>query len=226
MFLSVLAFIAALTLSAQVVEDRYIEVTGTAEVEIVPDEIHYVIQIREYFREEFDGKSKPEEYRTKVGIERIERELMQALTRAGIESAAIRTQEVGDNWRKPGQDFLVSKTFDITLHDFGQIDRIVQNVDTKGINAMYIGELKNRDMLTYHRQGKIAALQAARDKAAYLVEALGKKLGGVVRIVEADAPGAMLPAQSNVMASDAASYDRFRTIHRKYSMLVRFEIAD
>ena len=31
---------------------RYIEVTGTSEVEIVPDEIHFVIGIKEYFEED------------------------------------------------------------------------------------------------------------------------------------------------------------------------------
>lgn len=52
--------------------ERYIEVTGTSEIEIVPDKIHYLIEIREYFEEEFDGKSKPEEYRTKVPLSEIE----------------------------------------------------------------------------------------------------------------------------------------------------------
>ena len=61
-------------LPAQVGE-RYIEVTGTSEIEVVPDRIHYVIEIREYFEEEFDGVSKPEEYRTKVPLTRIEEEL-------------------------------------------------------------------------------------------------------------------------------------------------------
>ena len=51
---------------------RYIEVVGTAEMEIVPDRIHYIIEIREYFAEEFDGHSKPEEYRTKVPGELFE----------------------------------------------------------------------------------------------------------------------------------------------------------
>lgn len=37
-------------------------------IEIVPDKIHYIIEIREYFKEEFDGKSKPEEYHTKVPL--------------------------------------------------------------------------------------------------------------------------------------------------------------
>lgn len=55
--------LVTLSLQAQT-NERYIEVTGTSEIEIVPDKIHYLIEIREYFEEEFDGKSKPEEYRT------------------------------------------------------------------------------------------------------------------------------------------------------------------
>ena len=65
-------------LPAQVGE-RYIEVTGTSEIEVVPDRIHYVIEIREYFEEEFDGVSKPEEYRTKVPLTRIEEESAQRM---------------------------------------------------------------------------------------------------------------------------------------------------
>ena len=70
-------------LPAQVGE-RYIEVTGTSEIEVVPDRIHYVIEIREYFEEEFDGVSKPEEYRTKVPLTRIEEELRKVLKIVGV----------------------------------------------------------------------------------------------------------------------------------------------
>ena len=207
-------------------DGRYIEVTGTSEIEIVPDRIHYIIEIREYFEEEFDGKSKPEEYRTKVSLNRIERGLREVLHDAGISPDAVRTQEIGDYWRKQGQDFLVAKTFDITLLDFKQIDEILKRMDTRGIHTMRIGELENRDMLSYHQKGKIAALKAAQRKAAYLVEALGKKLGPVIRIVEDEAGGSLPFSQSNVLSSNVVSFDSFRTIKKKYSMLVRFEIAD
>ena len=83
-----------------------------------------------------------------------------------------------------GQDFLVSKKFDITLTDFNQINEIVKHIDTKGIHTMRIGELENKDILAYHQKGKIEALKAAQRKATYLVEALGKRLGNVIRIVE------------------------------------------
>lgn len=220
-----ISLLATLSLQAQT-NGRYIEVTGTSEIEIVPDEIHYLIEIREYFKEEFDGKSKSEEYRTKVPLAEIEQGLREALVNSGIPQNAIRTQEIGDYWRQQGQDFLLSKKFDITLTDFNQINEIVKRIDTKGIHTMRIGELENNDMLAYHQKGKIEALKAARRKATYLVEALGKRLGEVIRIVEKDSGYASPFAQSNVMSSDAASFDNFRTIKKNYSMLVRFEIID
>lgn len=216
------------SLQAQADSGRYIEVTGISEIEIVPDEIHYIIEIKEYFEEEFDGKSKPEHYRTKVPLAQIEQELKMALFRAGISERAVRTQEIGDYRRERGHDFLIAKRFDITLKKFEQINDIISNIDTKGVNTMRIGELKNKHMADYRRQGKIEALKAARMKAEYLVGALGKKLGDVVRIVENDGPGmfSVFAAQSNVRSSDAGSFDGFRTIKQNYSMLVRFEIAD
>ncbi|CCZ14134.1 uncharacterized protein BN679_01080 [Prevotella sp. CAG:487] len=221
----IISLLVTLSLQAQT-NERYIEVTGTSEMEIIPDKIHYLIEIREYFKEEFDGKSKPEEYRTKVPLSEIEQGLRGVLAEAGIPKNAIRTQEIGDYWRQQGQDFLVSKKFDITLTDFNQINEIVKRIDTKGIHTMRIGELENNDMLAYHQKGKIEALKAARRKATYLVEALGKRLGEVIRIVEKDSSYASPFAQSNVMSSDAASFDNFRTIKKNYSMLVRFEIID
>lgn len=221
----IISLLVTLSLQAQT-NERYIEVTGTSEMEIVPDKIHYLIEIREYFKEEFDGKSKPEEYRTKVPLAEIEQGLREALANSGIPQNAIRTQEIGDYWRQQGQDFLLSKKFDITLTDFNQINEIVKRIDTKGIHTMRIGELENNDMLAYHQKGKIEALKAARRKATYLVEALGKRLGEVIRIVEKDSGYASPFAQSNAMSSDAASFDNFRTIKKNYSMLVRFEIID
>lgn len=99
-----------------------------------------------------------------------------ALAKVGRTEKAIRTQEVGDYWRERGQDFCIAKKFDITLAEFKQIDDIIRNVDTKGINTMRIGELKNKEILVYHEQGKIKALQAAQRKASYLLEAFGLRV--------------------------------------------------
>ena len=226
-----LSFLAlsALSLQAQTENNRYIEVTGTSEIEIVPDEIHYIIDIKEYFAEEFDGKSKPEEYKTKITIDQIEQNLKYALRKAGIQENAIRVQEIGDYWREQGHDFLIAKSCDITLTDFKQIDDLLKRLDTRGVKMMRIGELKNKDMQTYRQKGKIEALRAAQAKATYLVEALGQKLGRVIRIVEPQENARFSPyfnAQSNVRSSAVDSFDNFRTIKLNYSMSAQFEILN
>lgn len=194
--------------------------------QVVPDRIHYVIEIREYFEEEFDGVSKPEEYRTKVPLTRIEEELKLVLKIVGVPREAIRTQDVGDNWRKPGQDFLVSKSFDVTLRDFTLIDEILKRVDTQGIHTMYIDKLEHRDILSYHRKGKIEALKAAREKAVYLLEAIGKRPGEIIRIVEGEDAGKEMFAQGHILSVAPPPFERSRTIKKGCSMLVRFGVMD
>lgn len=105
LFLSVIILLMAFTMQAQEVNEKYIEVTGTSEIEIVPDKIHYLIEIREYFEEEFDGKSKPEQYRTKVPLHKIEQGVRRVLSELNVPQNAIKTQEIGDYWRQQGQDF-------------------------------------------------------------------------------------------------------------------------
>ena len=220
---------------------RYIEVTGTSEVEIIPDEIHFVIGIKEYFEEEFDGKSKPEDYRTKVRIEDIESQMREALHSIGITDNDIRTQDVGDYWRERGLDFLIGKNLDITLHDFTMIDRIISVIDTKGVSSMRIGEMTHKDILKYQEQGKKDALLAAKDKAEYMAETLGEKIGKVLSIIEhGGGTGHYTVVQNSKLRMDGAALgsaeaapaasasasasDAFRTIKYTYSVTCRFAL--
>lgn len=95
LLLAMLLPLAGLSQVQAQADGRYIEVTGTSEIEIVPDRIHYIIEIREYFEEEFDGRSKPEEYRTKISLDRIEQGLREVLHDAGISpNASVRRRSV------------------------------------------------------------------------------------------------------------------------------------
>ena len=112
--------LTVLSLQAQT-NERYIEVTSISEIEIVPEKIHYLIEIREYFEEEFDGKSKPEEYRTKVSLSEIEQELREAFANAGIPQNAIRTRKFDlssdaasfDNFRTIKKNYSMLVRFEI-----------------------------------------------------------------------------------------------------------------
>ena len=109
------------------------------------------------------GESKPEDYKTKVPLEWIEKDLRRVLSRAGISDEAIRVQEIGDYWRQKGKEFLIGKQLDIRFTDFEKINAVIKKIDTKGIESMRIGELKHKDLPNYRKQGKIEALKAARE---------------------------------------------------------------
>lgn len=209
---------------------RYIEVTGNSEIEVVPDEIHFMISIKEYWEEEFEKRSKPEDYKTKVPIAVIESNLMNALKQAGIYPSDIQTKQVGDFWREQGKDFMIAKTFDIKLRTPEQINRILKVVDTKGIQSMNIGELKNKRLQEYRKKGKIEALKAARQKAEYLADALGQKLGNVLRIIEPEDRSfnsfqPQSPTSNVVIPNFDNDPENFKTIKLRYEMTARFEIV-
>lgn len=225
--LAFVLFAWSIGVDAQEKDGRYIEVTGSSEIEVVPDEIHFLITIKEYWAEEFDRKSKEEDYRTKVSLEGIEKDLHKLLREVGITDEAIRTQEIGDFWRQRGKEFLIAKQLDIRLTDFDKVNELIKRIDTKGVESMRIGELKHKDLPLYRKQGKIEALKAAREKASYLVEAMGQKLGEVVRIVEPAqsyaSPFSNFQAQSNVSMGTAPT-EQYRIIKLRYEMTARFAI--
>ena len=157
----------------------------------------------------------------------IEAELRSQLSGLGISDSAVRVEEIGNYGRDEGRLFGVSKQFDITLNDFSLIDKISDVVDKRAVVYMRIGELKNNNMDEYRKAGKIAALKAARDKAAYMAEALGVKVGDVLRIIEpGDGVGIEMlrSPMANVISNNAGGYDNFRTIRLQCSMKVRFAI--
>lgn len=209
---------------------RFIEVTGSSEIEIEPDEIVFIIRIKEFWKEEFEKKAKEEDYKTKVPIAIIESELLSGLESVGVGHESITVQEIGNFQRERGKDFLISKQLEIKLNNFKTIIEIVNTLHTNGIDYMGIGSLKNKNIAKYREQGKIMALKAAKDKAEYLLASLGEQLGPVMTITE---PGdeAFFHGQaqyklanvSNAMY-DSGSIDNIRKIKLRYEMTVKFGI--
>ena len=145
--LSVLLLSALFSVYAQQTQpapQRFIEVTGSSEISIEPDEILFIIRIQEYWREEFEKKTKEEDYRTKIPIAYIEKDLLARLQRIGVKQEDITVQEVGDYWRQRGKDFLIGKQLQIRITDLKTIDAITRSINTNGVTYMGIGELKNK----------------------------------------------------------------------------------
>jgi len=210
---------------------RFIEVTGSAEMEVEPDEIRFIIGIEEYWKEEFEKRAEFKDYKTKIPIREIENNLLVDLQKIGIEKENIIVKEVGNFWRYTGKEFLVSKQLEIVLHDFNKIDQIIKTINTRGVDYMRIGELKNKDITQFRRKVKVEALKAAKEKADYMLGSIDKQTGEVISIVEIDNDnnnyirGYQLMASNSVMnAPDESGIDNLRKIKLRYEVKARFEI--
>ena len=56
--LAFVLFTWSIVVNAQESDGRYVEVTGSSEIEVVPDEIHFLVQIKEYWQEEYPVNQK------------------------------------------------------------------------------------------------------------------------------------------------------------------------
>jgi uncharacterized protein YggE len=205
---------------------RKIEVTGIAEQEVTPDIINVSISLQEYM----DGKKH-------IQIADLESQLEKAVKEAGIAPADFTVSNVSA-WnntyqKKKAPDFLASKQYGLRVRDLNKFNQIMAKIDPKGIQSTNIDSYDYSKMTELKRDLKIQALLAARDKATYLLTALGNKLGDALNITESDNSSFPQPRQyANVMMFKAASSDAapaesdidFKKIKLSFSIQAVFQI--
>jgi uncharacterized protein YggE len=175
---TVLAF-AGSTFAQSVDLRRKIEVSGTAEQEVTPDIINVSISLQEYM----NGKNK-------VTIDVLENQLENAVKEAGIakEDFTINNISAYNNYyqKKKDPDFLAATQYGVRFHDLDKYNRVLSGVDPKGIQSTNIDSYDYSKMTELKHDLKIQALLAAKEKATYLLNSIGEKLGGVIDITEVD----------------------------------------
>lgn len=167
-------------------QSRTINVTGTAEKEVVPDIIVFNISLAEYWKEEFEDGKKYEDYKTKVPMTEIEPLILAQLKKVGVKESQIKVGNIGNYYRQRGKELMISKNLILTLNNFEIVDEIAKTIDSKGVSNLYISELKHSKMAEFEKQVKSEAVKNAKEKAGYMVEAIGEKLGEVINITESE----------------------------------------
>lgn len=204
---------------------KKISVSGTAETEVTPDIIYIGISLKEYFK---DNNSKK-----KVEITELENQLIAAVLKAGIAKEDLMINNVSSyNYateKKKNPDFLASKQYRLKVADLNKFNQIMESIDAKGVAFTNIESYDYSKMDELKKELKIKALMAARDKANYMVTALGEKLGGVIEIQDGG-DNAIQPVYRNYMMkaemADAAPAQEidFKKIKLNFSVNAVFEI--
>lgn len=207
---------------------RKIEVNGAATVSIVPDRITVEIGMQEYFRKKGANDS------VKVTLGEIEKQVRKAFTQAAIADSSVRVSGIGNySYHTDKNDFLNAKQLQATLTDMWQLDKLSESLNFGGISWFRIAQLDNSQMEKYNRQGLKAALDKARDKAAFIAANEGGTLGAPITITE-DGPLYYEEAMTTNVALDAGAgammkaarvdgLESMKKIVRRYNVRVTYD---
>lgn len=195
---------------------KTITVSGSAEMEIIPDEIYVNITLREYQKR---GEAKKE-------IETIKTAFLENCKAVGIPDSAVSIFSFSgyNNYysfkkRKKDPDMQSSITYQVKFKDSKTMDDLVEKLDDEATQNFIIASTSHSKMTEYRKQLKINAVQAAKNKGIYLTESIGEKLGEAIKIKEPDENFA------GVNPYEAASQIRIRGANSLSSNL-RFSAGD
>lgn len=157
---------------------NFIDVTGTSETEIVPDEIFVTIIIKE----RFEGKEK-------VTLEKQETDLKAALSELGIALSNLSLNDANADYRKVKagkKDLIAQKSFLLKLNDVSSLDKVYKKLDAQNVEDAFISKLNHSKLQEYAKENRVKAIKAAKDKVDYLLSSVGQTAGKPYQIDEVE----------------------------------------
>ena len=212
------------------IDQNYIEVTGKAEMEVVPDQVYIRIGLNE---KDIKGKS----------IDETEKMMTDKLKDIGIDIPKdLSVKDLTSYYQNYlfKSDIQLSKQYELLVHDARTAGQVFNELKKLGISNAYISRIENSKISDYRKQVKVAAVKAAQEKAKALVTAINQDIGKAIFIQESDdntgdlgnklsgrASGIVIRgvANTSLYGSSAPQPDvDFEKIHLEYSVLVRFDL--
>lgn len=225
-FLFILLLASSVSVMGQVASDkRYIQVTGSAEVNVQPDEIKLGITIQEYPK----GTKKE----SKQKLSNIEDKFFKILKANNISEKQVELQNLNYYWYywwHHRHDNYRQKSFVVTLDKSTDFLSLVKELDYKGVLSLKIHSTTNKELQRLRKEVKISAVKAAKEKATYLLESIGEKVGKVIYIKEVPSSNFYWRSQnvmSNVVISESNpknEIDNVASIKLRYEINASFEI--
>lgn len=224
-------FVYAQTGEKNFIDQNYIEVTGTAELEIVPDEIYLQILIHE---DELKGNTK---------IDDVEKQMIETLTNLGLDvKNNLKIIDLSGNLKNyfiKSDAFYRTKEYELKVADAETAGKVFLALEPLQISSISVSRVDHSELEKYRQEVKVDAVKAAHDKAGMLAQAIGQEAGRAIYIREIDG-GNILRFESiqqeRLMVSNIvrslpgvesqykAPNIEFEPISLRYSILVRFEL--
>jgi uncharacterized protein YggE len=223
-FFIVPSYFAGAQISEQAAKP-YIEVVGNGELEVIPNEIYVSFTLKE----RMDGKKK-------IEIESQEKELKKQLQKAGFDLANLTLADASADFvtiKRKNKEVLAAKNYIMKVTNTSDVASLFELLDNVNVLNGDITRVAHSEIEKYRKEVKTLAMKAAKEKAGYLLEAIGEKVGKPLMIQERENYDDFMPmprmmanvkmiAEDNEM--DAQPEISFQKIKLKYSIFARFEI--
>jgi uncharacterized protein YggE len=207
-------------------EKKYISVTGSSEVIVVPDQIELEIILQEY-NWVSNGKR---------DLSNIELDIFDILKKNNIDKPSLIFSTTDYSWYyywwSCRNDTYRQKSFKIKLSSTTDFLSLVNDLNIKGVKSIRISNSSHKDLQNLRKEVKISAMRAAKEKALYLLESIDEKLGQVMSVEEVPEVsnyhwGRNLNMVSNVSVSHNPQSDDIEhvsSIKLRFEIKVKFEI--
>lgn len=205
-------------------DKRFIEVTGSAEREIEPNEIVLFVKLREF-----------EDNRQKMSLEKIDQDFLNALKAAGIDRKKLQLAGGGsmiEKISKRDKEAFREKSYHVNLSSATELERLIEKLEPVPVYQAYIMRLDHTEMEKMKLELKVKALQAAKAKAETMLKSIGAEIGKTLLVREWDygppVPMARMDMMTANLSMEAADQGEeavgFRKIKLREQVTAQFEI--
>ncbi len=154
--------------------DRTIQVTGEAEIRVIPDEVVITVAIETSNKDLIIAK---QENDTKS------RQVKSIFQKSGVEEKYIKTDYITIEPRyetypkKEFSGYFVTKRFVVTLKDLTKFESLTTDILVGGVNYIHDITFRTTDLRKHRDTARQMAIKAAKEKAVALATELGMKVG-------------------------------------------------
>lgn len=211
------------------IDQNYIEVTGKAEMELIPNEIYLKIILNE---KDFKGRENPD------GVEKA---MIEKLQEIGIDvSKDLAVQDMTSNFKNywiKSSEINSIKIFQLKVNNANTAGSVFQGLESLKISNITIDRVDHSEIQEFKLQVNISAIKAAKQKAESLAGAINQSCGKAIYIEELNnqvnktKQGYLTGTTSNIVIRGVSSLNKsftpeieFEKIKLEYSILVRFEL--
>lgn len=192
------------------IDQNYIEVTGTVESQIIPDEIYISITINE------------KDKKGKLSVEAQEAKMIQQLKLAGIDTEKKLSVEnfnsVFNKFFLKKDGVLKVKQYLLLVNTTQELTKAFKIFDRLAISNVYIKKVDHSNMEALKLEAKVKAIKIAKKKAKAYAEAIEQTVGKALFIKE----------NENLIINNEALYgaNSSNIIIRGYSSQANFKQED